>query len=91
MRRMFWTALGLGAGAVIGAGVMRWANQAREALRPRSLADNLVDVAADWRERFAEALDVGRTAMAEREEELHARFGGYDAGSSARARGGVDG
>lgn len=91
MRRTFWTALGLGAGAVIGAGVMRWANQTREALRPRSVADNLVDVAADWRDRFAEALDTGRAAMAEREEELHARYGGHDAGRGARARRGVDG
>jgi hypothetical protein len=87
MRRTFWAALGLGAGAVIGAGVMHWANRTREALRPRSIADGLVEAAADWRERLAEALDAGRAAMAEREEELHARYAGFD----ARARGGVDG
>jgi hypothetical protein len=91
MRRLFWASLGLGAGAVIGAGVMRWANQTREALRPRSVVGNLADTAADWREWFAEALEAGRAAMAEREEELHARYDGFEAGQRARARRGVDG
>lgn len=100
MRRLFWASLGLGAGAVIGAGLMRWANQTRESLRPRSVAGNLAGAAADWREWFAEALEAGRAAMAEREEELHARYDGFEAGQraprwagpgGARARRGVDG
>ena len=91
MKRLFWTSLGLGAGVVIGAGVMRWANEARESLRPRSMADNLVDAAAGWRERLAEALEAGRAAMAEREEALHARYEGLDTDRRGRARNGADG
>jgi hypothetical protein len=90
MKRLFWTALGLGAGVVIGAGVMRWANETRESLRPRSLADNLVEAAASWRDRLADALEAGREAMAEREEALHARYEGFSA-DTARARNGADG
>lgn len=91
MRRLFWAALGLGVGAVIGAGVMRWANEARQALRPSSLADTMAEAAADWRERLSLALEAGRAAMAEREEELHARYGDRTADLRARARNGVDG
>jgi hypothetical protein len=76
---------------VIGAGVMRWASEARESLRPRSLADNLIETAADWRYRLAEALEAGREAMAEREQALHERYQGLSADPRARARNGADG
>jgi hypothetical protein len=74
MKRIFWGLVGLGLGAVVGVGVMRWASRTADRLAPRSLASELLETAADWRERLAEALEEGRAAMAEREAELRARL-----------------
>jgi hypothetical protein len=74
VRRIFWGLVGLGMGAVIGVGVMRWAARTVDRLAPRSLAEELLQTAADWRERLAGALREGRAAMAEREAELRARI-----------------
>jgi hypothetical protein len=74
VRRTFWMTVGLGMGAAIGVGAVRWANRTAERLAPRSLAEQAVRLAADWRVRAAAALDEGRTAMAEREAELRAQF-----------------
>jgi hypothetical protein len=82
MKRLFWGLVGLGMGAAIGVGVMRWASRAADRLTPRSLADELVQAAADWRERLTSALSEGQAAMAEREAELRARLA--EPGSGAR-------
>jgi hypothetical protein len=82
MRRVFWGLVGLGMGAAIGVGVMRWASRTADRLAPRSLASELLETAADWRERLAEALQEGRAAMAEREAELRAQLA--EPGSGAR-------
>jgi hypothetical protein len=74
MKRIFWGLVGLGMGAAIGVGVMRWASRTADRLAPRSLASELLETAADWRERLAEALEEGQAAMAEREAELRARL-----------------
>lgn len=75
MRRMFWALLGVGVGAAIGVSVVRWATRTRQAMRPDALAGRAGDTLADWRERLADALEEGKTAMAEREAELRARYG----------------
>jgi hypothetical protein len=82
MKRIFWGLVGLGMGAVIGVGVMRWASRTADRLAPRSLASELLETAADWRERLAEALEEGQAAMAEREAELRAQLA--EPGSGAR-------
>ena len=74
MKRIFWGLVGLGMGAAIGVGVMRWASRAADRLAPQSLASELVQATADWRERLAAALSEGQTAMAEREAELRAQL-----------------
>jgi hypothetical protein len=74
MRRLFWGLVGLGMGAAIGVGAMRWASRTAERLAPRSLAEELLHAAADWRVRLADALEEGQAAMAEREAELRARL-----------------
>lgn len=74
MKRIFWTLFGLGMGAAIGVGVMRWANRAAERLAPQSVGRRALDAARDWRERLADALEEGRAAMAEREDELRAQL-----------------
>jgi hypothetical protein len=74
MRRIFWGLVGLGMGAAIGVGAMRWASRTADRLAPRSLAAELVHSAADWRERLTAALSAGQAAMAEREAELRAQL-----------------
>ena len=74
MKRLFWGLVGLGMGAVLGMGVMRWASRTADRLAPQSLAEQLVAAAADWRRRLAGALAEGQAAMAEREAELRARL-----------------
>ena len=74
MKRVFWGLVGLGMGAAIGVGVMRWAQRAANRLAPQSLASELVQTVADWRERLGMALSAGQAAMAEREAELRAQL-----------------
>jgi hypothetical protein len=74
MRRIFWGLVGLGMGAAIGVGAMRWASRTADRLAPRSLAAELVETATDWRERLTAALSAGQAAMAEREAELRAQL-----------------
>jgi hypothetical protein len=74
MKRVFWGLVGLGMGAAIGVGVMRWASRTADRLAPGSLAEELVQAAADWRDRLARGLSEGQAAMAEREAELRARL-----------------
>jgi hypothetical protein len=82
MKRIFWTLFGLGMGAAIGIGVMRWASRTAERLTPRSLGQRTLEAAAQWRERLADALEEGRAAMAEREAELRAQL--VEPGDEAR-------
>jgi hypothetical protein len=82
MRRAFWTLFGLGMGAAVGIGVMRWAGRTAERLTPRSMSQRSLDLAQDWRERLTNALDEGRAAMAEREAELRAQL--VEPGDEAR-------
>jgi hypothetical protein len=74
MKRIFWGLVGLGMGAVLGVGVMRWAQRAADRLAPQSLASELAQTAADWRGRLSAALEQGQAAMAEREAELRAQL-----------------
>src|SRR5512132_1860329 len=55
MKRVFWGLVGLGMGAALGVGVMRWASRAADRLAPQSLAEELVQTAANWRARLSGA------------------------------------
>ena len=72
MRRLFWALVGVGAGAAIGIGAMRWVSRTAERLAPSSLAERALEAAGDWRARLTEAFQEGQAAMAEREAELRA-------------------
>lgn len=76
MRRLFWATLGLGVGAALGVGAVRWASRTAERLAPASLGRRTLDAAGEWRARLAEALEEGRAAMAAREAELRAQHAG---------------
>jgi hypothetical protein len=80
VRRLFWAGIGVGAGAAIGVGAMRWASRTAERLAPGSLAERAVEAAGDWRVRLAEAVEEGQAAMAEREAELRALLAGPGSG-----------
>jgi hypothetical protein len=74
MRRVFWMLFGIGMGAAVGVGVMRWTRRTAEQLAPASVSQRAFEFARDWRERLTAALEEGRAAMAEREAELRAQL-----------------
>lgn len=74
MRRVFWGMLGVGFGAVLGAGTVRWASRTAERLAPTSLGRRSLQSADEVGRRLAAALEEGRAAMAAREAELRALY-----------------
>jgi hypothetical protein len=82
MKRAFWTLFGLGMGAAIGIGLVRWAGRTADRLTPQSMGQRALSAAREWRVRFSEALEEGRAAMAEREAELRAQL--VEPGDEAR-------
>ena len=74
MKRAFSLALGLGAGLLIGAYVVRRMDEASQAVAPVNLANQAGRVAGGFAERLREAVEEGRGAAAEREADLRGRF-----------------
>ena len=72
MRRLFWLAMGLGAGATGAVMASRWARRQAERMAPRNLARQ---AGRSIQEMGAVVADAGREfsrAMSERESELRA-------------------
>jgi len=76
MKRLFWATLGVGVGAALGVGAVRWVSRTAERLAPSSLGRRTLEAAGEWRVRLAGALEEGRSAMADREAELRAQHAG---------------
>ena len=74
MKRAFTLALGLGAGLLIGAYVVKRLDQAQRAVAPTNLAGNAGRAAGGLAERLRSAAAEGRAAANERETELRTRF-----------------
>lgn len=74
MKRAFTLALGLGAGLIIGAYVVRRLDQAQQAVAPANLAGQAGRAAGSFTERLRAAAQEGRLAAEEREAELRARY-----------------
>ncbi|MFO7779418.1 MAG: hypothetical protein R6V28_13805 [Nitriliruptoraceae bacterium] len=74
MKRVFTLALGLGAGVVVGMYVVRRMDAAQRAIQPSNVAGNAGRAAANVTNRLQSAAAEGRSAAAEREAELRARF-----------------
>jgi hypothetical protein len=72
--RAFTLALGLGAGLLIGAYVVRRLEQAQQAVAPTNLANQAGRAAGSFAERLQLAAEEGRRAAAEREAELRGRY-----------------
>lgn len=74
MKRAFSLALGLGAGLLIGAYVVRQLDDAKRAVAPTTLAGQAGRAAGSLTDRLRAATDQGREAARAREAELRDRY-----------------
>lgn len=74
MRRGFWVALGLGAGATGAVLTSRWARRQADKVNPATLAREAKGGLMDLSKLVAESIEEGRRAMEERERELRAEL-----------------
>jgi hypothetical protein len=74
MRRGFWVALGLGAGASAAVLASRWARRQANKMKPATLAREAKGSLLDLSKLVAESIEEGKRAMEERERELRAEL-----------------
>lgn len=74
MRRSFWVALGLGAGATGAVVTSRWARRQARKVAPTTIAREAKGGLLDLGKLVSESIAEGRLAMAEREQELRTEF-----------------
>lgn len=74
MRRGFWVALGLGAGATGAVLASRWARRQAAKVKPTTLAREAKGSLLDLSKLVAESIEEGKRAMEERERELRAEL-----------------
>lgn len=70
MRRIFWLALGLGAGGTAAFMLSRWMARKAEALSPQNVSREVAQAASSLAGLLRAALAEGKRAAAEREAEL---------------------
>ena len=75
MKRIFWLALGLGAGAAGAIMTARFARRQMDKVAPSTLAREARGGLLDLSRRVSESIDEGRRAMQEKEEELRGGSG----------------
>jgi hypothetical protein len=73
VRRVFWVALGLGAGAAGAVMTSRWAKRQAGKVAPRTLAREARGGLLDLSKLVAESIQEGKRAMEERERQLRDR------------------
>jgi hypothetical protein len=76
MRRAFWVALGLGAGATGAVLTSRWARRQANRVKPATLAREARGGLMDLSKLVAESIEEGKRAMEERERELRSELDG---------------
>ena len=74
MRRGFWVALGLGAGATGAVVASRWARRQANKVKPTTLAREAKGSLLDFSKLVAESIEEGKRAMEERERQLRAEL-----------------
>ena len=72
MKRGFWVALGLGAGATGAIMASRWTKKQAPRVAPQSLAREAKGGLLDFSKLVSESIQEGKQAMAEREAQLRA-------------------
>ena len=70
MRRLFWLAVGLGAGAVGAVMTLRFARRQADKVAPARIAREAKGGVMDLAKRVSESMAEGQRAMREREDEL---------------------
>jgi hypothetical protein len=75
VRRLFWLALGLGAGAAGAIMTARFARRQMNKVAPSTLAREARGGLLDLSRRVSESMEEGRRAMQEKEEELRGESG----------------
>ncbi len=70
MRRLFWVALGVGAGAATAIIASRFARKQAQKVAPANLAREARGGLMDLAKLFSESIAEGKEAMREKEEEL---------------------
>lgn len=78
MRRGFWVALGLGAGATGAVIASRWTKKQARRVAPQTLAREAKSGLLDLSRLVSESLQEGKQAMQARERELRAELNGHD-------------
>ena len=73
MRRGFWVALGLGAGATGVVVASRWAKRQARKVAPQTLAREAKGGLLEFSKLVSESLEEGKRAMEEREREVRDR------------------
>jgi hypothetical protein len=73
VRRLFWLAVGLGAGATSAVLASRWMKRQTKRVAPQTLAREARGGLLDLSKLVAESIQEGREAMTERERELRAK------------------
>ena len=76
MRRIFWLALGLGAGATAAVLVARWARRQGQKVAPANIGRQVSGAASDLGRLVRTAVAEGRQAMADREAEIRRELDG---------------
>jgi hypothetical protein len=74
MRRIFWLALGLGAGATVGLAFNRWARQKSRQLGPANLGRQAAGVLSDVGTLLREAAAEFQRGATEKEREIRTRL-----------------
>ncbi len=74
MRRLFWTAVGLGAGVTAAILVSRWTRRQTQRMAPANIGQQLGSTARDLGQLAREAMDEWRKGMAEKEAEIRAQL-----------------
>jgi hypothetical protein len=75
VRRLFWLALGLGAGAAGAIMTARFARRQMDKVAPSTLAREARGGLLDLSRRVSESMEEGRRAMQEKEEQLRRESG----------------
>jgi hypothetical protein len=70
VRRIFWLALGLGAGATAAVLAARWMRRQTEKVAPANIGRQVSQGASDLRQLVVAAIAEGRQAAADREAEI---------------------
>lgn len=78
MRRGFWVALGLGAGATGAVLASRWARRQAKKVAPTTLAREAKGSLLDLSKLVSESIEEGKRAMEARERELRAELEAED-------------